>query len=113
MAKLLMGRDPSGNTTFGLQPTEKKWAGLLLADAQDFLTLPHDFPVWHVSFSYESASDVWVSYDQNVTIPVSSIAASASELRPGSRILNAGTKINLKTSDTSAQVSIIAYEYDI
>jgi hypothetical protein len=108
----LVTRDDSGAVAYGLYPKDVAERKQMLLDtnvAQTW-TVPEAFDSYEVVFGYQPGATVWVSYDGDpAEIPSGAITDTNSEMLPATRRVRGGTEVSLITSDSSAQVGIIAY----
>ncbi len=109
-AIFLINRDASGAVGYGLTDTQTKYSTVLAANTAQSITLPEDFKLYEVIFSFEPGASVWVSCDgSDAEVPGSSFDVTNSELNPVDRRYPGGTTLSFITADTTAQVGVIIY----
>ena len=88
-----------------------KWNATITNGSATSITVPSNFKTWIAVFSYQSGSNVWVDFSgATAAIPAgATLAVSTSELNPGARTVQAGSKISIITDNTSADVGISLY----
>lgn len=106
--ELAFGRDVQGYNAYAPQDSTDKWSVTLGAGAATSITVPSNFPVWIVAFSYQPGTDVWVDLSgATAAIPAgATLVATTSSLNPGQRTVLAGSNISIITDSTTADVGI-------
>jgi len=111
--KLMFGRDNQGYNAYAPQFSTNHFSATLVNGAEETFTIPSNFPVWVISFSYQPGSTVWVATNTTAAIPAGAAFASTnSELNPGARLVYAGDIIHCITSNASSDVGISLYSVD-
>jgi hypothetical protein len=107
---LNFGRDVQGYNAYAPPfATDLKSATLANGSAKSF-TVPSNYKIWNVNFSYQSGVDIWVSINGTAAVPAgSSFASTNSILNPASRTVTAGTVISCITANTTADIGIEMY----
>lgn len=104
-----MARDIGGYNGFALRFSQDKYSGLLVASAEQTLTVPDKFTDRCVAiFAYRPSSAVWVAVGATAVIPVGAIAAGASELNPIAREVDAGDVLHF-ISGVNTEIGIVFY----
>jgi hypothetical protein len=110
IAPLSFGRDQQGYNAYAPQPSTEKWSATLTANSATSVILPSSYKTWVVSFRY-FPNDVFVDVSgATAAVPAAStLGTTTSELNPAALTLQAGTKISMITSQTAADVSVVAW----
>lgn len=112
--KLNFGRDVQGFNAYAPYPATDIFTATLASAGNASFTVPSNYSIWIVSFSFQAASDIWVAYGKagvTASPPAgATFASSNSELTPGSRTLNAGTVVNCyNNGTTNGDVCVVMY----
>lgn len=111
--KLMFGRDNQGYNAYAPQFADQHFSATIVNGAETTFTIPSNFAVWIISFSYQPGSTVWIARNATAAIPAgATFAAAASELNPGARLVYAGDIIHCITSNASADVGVSLYSVD-
>jgi hypothetical protein len=97
--KLQMVRDINGYVTFGLPICQDQWGGFLSTNAEQHFTVPSNYSVWEVHFSFGPGASVWVAFNQTAILPTGVFGQVNCELNPASRLVYAGDLISMISSD--------------
>lgn len=111
MSTLLnFGRDVQGLNAYAPQfSTDRFSVTLSNGNAQSF-TVPSNYKVWNLNFSYQSGTEVWVSSNNTASAPSGSTFASTTSSRnPASRTVFAGDVISCLTTNSTANVGVELY----
>lgn len=115
MSGLVMGRDAGGYNAFALPKSNFITNTTLAANVAQGFTLPitgdPNYPRWLVVIAY-SVPDVFVAYNTTAAVPGASFtgfSATASEMNPVPKYLNAGDTVSFITSETGCYVSVSLY----
>lgn len=112
MSTLLdFGRDVQGYNAYAPTPSTNNYSATITNGTAESITVPANYKVWIVSFSYQPGTNVWVDFTgATAIIPVgATFAKTTSTLNPGQRTVLSGQVISLITDDTSADVGIELY----
>jgi hypothetical protein len=105
--ELTFGRDVQGYNAYAPLDSQDKWSATITNGSATSFTVPGNYKVWVVAFSFQPGTNVWVSFTGTAAIPVgATLATTASSLNPGQRTVLSGTVISLITDNTSADVGI-------
>lgn len=105
--KFVLTRDINGFNGFGLAFAQDGYSGVLVADAEQHVTVPDSYPWWIAIFSFTPGSNVWVDGITTAVVPSGSFSASTAELNPTARYVKAGDRMSFITSDTAgAEVGV-------
>lgn len=107
-AYLNFGRDAQGYNAYAPQDASYKWSATLTAGAATSITIPKNYDVWIVAFSYEPGADVWIDFSgATAAIPAgATLAATTASLNPGQRTVFSGGKISVITDSTTSDIGI-------
>lgn len=106
--RLALSRDINGYVTFGRQPSTDVRRFLLVANAAQNFTVPSNFPVWEIIFSFDPGLRIFVSSTTTATVPTTADSADA-EMNPTDWRLNAATVVSLITPDATAYATVTMY----
>lgn len=106
---LSMTRDANGYNSFGVQPADGKYGGILAANTEQHITLPSTFAKYNVIFSPDSGADIWVGYNVTAALPTGTMGAVNCERNPTSRTVAGGTILSFITSDSSVAMGFVIY----
>lgn len=111
MTKLNFARDVQGFNSYAPEFSANKFSATLAAAGNDTITVPSSFTNWVAGFSYQAASNIWVSVNGTAAAPAgATFAATSSQFVPGSLKVKAGDTINIKnTGAAAADVGVILY----
>lgn len=109
MSKFNLNRDINGFNAFGLRFAEVKFSVQLAVGVNQSFTVPGEFQKWEAIFSFEPGTSVWVANNETASVPTGTISATASELNPVAREVNAGDIVYMVTSNDTAMVGVTLY----
>lgn len=116
--KLQFGIDNRGQNAFAPLPATIIFTANLTNGVPETITIPQEYLLWTVSFSYQPGTSNWVDFSgaTAATPAGSSFAQSTSELNPGARLVSSTLKdhttpatISIMTDSASALVSVAFY----
>lgn len=107
---LEFGRDVQGFNAYAPPFSTNMFSATLQAGIEETMTVPSNFKVWNISFSYQAGTNVWVARNATATVPAgATLAATNSSLIPASRTVYAGDVIHMITDNSSAEVGVELY----
>lgn len=104
-----LNRDLTGAPAYSPPFAEDNKQVTLSAGAAQTMTVPSNYSVWEVMFSFGPGKEVWVANNHTATLPSGSVAATFSQLNPSSRFVNKGDVLSFITNDTTATVGASFY----
>lgn len=108
--QLSFGRDIQGYNAYAPQFSTDNFSATLVNGVPESLTIPSNFKLWIVVFSYGPGTNVWVANNATAAIPVgATFASSTSFLNPGARMVKAGDVLSLITDNTTSDVAVALY----
>jgi len=117
--KFNMTRDINGYNGFGLVFSDTNYKTTLSTGVAQSLTVPNSIPLGGAPtsanlhliavFSFEPGTRVWVANGATAVVPTGSFVATASQLNPAARDVQAGDVLSFITNDTTADVSVAFY----
>lgn len=107
---LSFGTDIQGNNAFAPEFSPRNFSATLGAGVEQTFTIPSNYSVWIISFSYQTGTNVWVSSNGTAEVPAgATFASTTSALNPSSRRVYKGDVIHAITSNTTAEVGVALY----
>jgi hypothetical protein len=105
--ELNFGRDVQGYNAYAPKDSTNKYSATITDGTAASITVPSNYEVWIVAFSFEPGANVWVDFTTTAAIPAgATFATTTASLNPGQRTVLAGTVISLITDNTVADVGI-------
>lgn len=110
MTALLLSRDESGETTYGIAPATDAVQALMAINTIYSFTVPTAFKHYELHFSIDPGLRAWVTYDgSSPAVPSGSFVPTTSELNPAARLVAAGTVVKCITPDTTCEIGVTMY----
>lgn len=110
---LMFGRDNQGYNAYAPQFSTNHFSASLVNGAEETFTVPSNFPVWILSFSFQPGTVNWVARNTTAAVPAgATFAATNSELNPGARLVYAGDVIHVITSTATSECGVSLYPVD-
>lgn len=107
---LNFARDAQGYNTYAPDFATNHFSATLSNGSAESFTVPGNFPVWIVSFSFQPGTNVWVARNSTAAIPADgTFTSTKSELNPSSRRVYAGDVISCITDAVTSDVGVALY----
>ncbi len=107
---LSFGTDIQGNNAFAPEFATRNFSVTLSAGVEQTFTIPSNYSVWIIAFSYQVGTNVWVSSNETAEVPAgATFASTSSELNPSARKVYKGDVIHAITANTTAEVGVSLY----
>jgi hypothetical protein len=111
MTGLNLASDTQGHCIYAPATSALLYNATLGANVSANLTIPSTYPKYVACFTYKPGSNVWVDLSgATAIVPVgANLAACTAEQNPAQRIVYAGGKISMVTSDVADDVGVALY----